>query len=222
MGKCAISKTAQHIDCRNLKGKACWRGIERNISLRRHPIARLHAVRWPAMNGDVHAQVAIVRSCKRYFRFSKLYFSNSWGALSVRVVLYSGVACVQWLKANQMVSLVAIILARHKGFTHCQCDDQKFFSDSPSFSSLIYIHRFYTAESSTFTTGPPGNGVVGRPTTISPCELEQLSRDCVARINDYRTGKIGFSNGAANPTLPDLKPLFEQTNGHQCSNRQVR
>ena len=87
----------------------------------------------------------------------------------------------------------------------------------------VYICRFYTVDSSIFTPGLPGSGVVGRPSTISPCELEQLSHECVVRINSYRTGKIGFSNGMVNPNLPvSLEPLLEQTHGHQCSNRQVR
>lgn len=88
------------------------------------------------MQCNVHTQVAIVRSCKRYtLPFFETVFFEFVGALSVRVVLYSGVACVQWLKANQMVSLMTIILARHKGFTHFQCDDKKFFGDSPSLSN---------------------------------------------------------------------------------------
>eukprot|EP00729_Bicosta_minor_P000350 gene350-15254_t len=81
---------------------------------------------------------------------------------------------------------------------------------------------YYVAESGSFIQGFPGGGIVPRPASISPCELAQLSQDCVERINSYRTGKLGFSNGIANLDLPlSLEPLREQTSGHQCSSRQA-
>ena len=90
-------------------------------------------------------------------------------------------------------------------------------------NALVPSCRYYVAESGSFIQGFPGGGIVPRPASISPCELAQLSQDCVERINSYRTGKLGFSNGIANLDLPlSLEPLREQTSGHQCSSRQVR
>lgn len=59
---------------------------------------------------------------------------------------------------------------------------------------------------------------VSRPPTISVCELEQLHRDCVDRINAYRSGALLFSDGTQDPdVLAGLDPLVQVTGNNRCS-----
>jgi len=67
-------------------------------------------------------------------------------------------------------------------------------------------------------TGLPSSLFVARPPSISQCELAQLHRDCVDRINLYRLGALKFSDGAQDSNVQAvLEPLAETTGNNQCS-----
>jgi hypothetical protein len=92
------------------------------------------------------------------------------------------------------------------------------------FHHLEYFNRYYGSEDDWYAPKQPRGGVTGRPSTISACELAQLSRDCVDRINQFRTGELPFSNGEFDTTLPaaGLHRMVQHASAHKCSNRQVR
>jgi len=65
-------------------------------------------------------------------------------------------------------------------------------------------------------------GFATRPSTISPCELESLHRECVDRLNMYRSGQFKFSDGTSDSNvLAGLSPLKEETGNNQCSSHQT-
>eukprot|EP00729_Bicosta_minor_P024240 gene24240-10348_t len=69
---------------------------------------------------------------------------------------------------------------------------------------------------------PDGATYVDRPDTITECELAQLHRDCVERINLYREGTLIFSNGEQSASVvAGRTPLTELSAANQCSSSQA-
>lgn len=74
-----------------------------------------------------------------------------------------------------------------------------------------------------------GKTFITRPPTLSECELEQLHRDCVERINEYRTGQLKFSDGTSDPKVDasvqgsgtTIPVLDEMTGTNECSSSQA-
>jgi len=67
-------------------------------------------------------------------------------------------------------------------------------------------------------TGLPSSQFVARPPGINECELAQLHRDCVDRINMYRSGALKFSDGTKDSNVQaGLELLVETTGNNQCS-----
>jgi len=76
-----------------------------------------------------------------------------------------------------------------------------------------------TPMKSVLSKGNP-SGLQFLPPTISYCEYEQLTIDCVDRINMYRSGELKFSNGQADPGRA-TRALAADTGNMRCSANQA-
>jgi hypothetical protein len=81
----------------------------------------------------------------------------------------------------------------------------------------------YTSPGGAFNDGvPPAAGpytYIQKPPSLSCDELETAERLCVARINDYRAGRIIFSNGQADPTLGNPADVQHASSVDKCNAR---